>query len=369
MSPRSTQPARPARPGRPQTLGTAAGPPAGPWFVEVQIHPADGRRKVRYLILGRLALTVVCSLILGYLFLVSLGIALAKDVLSAALGGAEIKTLEIERTHQGARLKGLVSELSALDQETKGLRLQHAKLRLAYGLPPRHLEAAEPASGEDDSIYGGAIAEGEHIRSVILRNLNALDKGLAEVRRYEAAHPAEVAEIPSRCPLSGDDLVLVTPFGNHRNPFTKELESNPGVDLAATSGAPVVAAAAGVVAFAGQASIGASPAWFRLGQVVVIRHGDRFATAYGHLERIDVRPGARVARGTRLGTVGKSGWALAPQLHFEVRRRDPRGALAPVDPRIYMLDRHWHDEERLIVRAAAKPWAAPGSWEPVPGVR
>lgn len=358
-----------SRPRRPRTLGTAAGPPAGPWFVEVQIHPANGRRRVRYLVLGRFALTVACSLILGYLFLVSLGLALAQDVLSAMLGGAEIKTLEIERTHQGARLKGLVAELSALDEETKSLRLQHAKLRLAYGLAPRHQGTAEPPRSEDESIYGGTIAEGEHIRSVVARNLSALDKGLAEARRFEAAHPAEVAEIPSRCPISGDDLVLVTPFGNHRNPFTKELESNPGIDLAAPAGMPVVAAAAGVVAFAGQASIGSSPAWFRLGQVVVIRHGDRFATAYGHLERIDVRSGARVARGTRLGTVGKTGWALAPLLHFEVRRRDPRGVLAPVDPRIYMLDRHWHDEERLIVRAAAKPWAEPGTWEPMPGVR
>lgn len=356
-------------PRRPRTLGTAAGPPAGPWFVEVQIHPASARRRVRYLVFGRLALTVACLLVLGYLFLVSLGLALTKDVLSAMLGGAEIKTLEIERTHQGARLKSLVAELSALDEETKSLRLQHAKLRLAYGLAPRPQATAAPPRAEDDSIYGGTIAEGEHIRSVVARNLSALDKGLAEARRFEQAHPVEVSEIPSRCPISGDDLVLVTPFGNHRNPFTKELESNPGIDLAARAGTPVVAAAAGVVAFAGQASIGSSPAWFRLGQVVVVRHGDRFATAYGHLERIDVRSGARVARGTRLGTVGKSGWALAPSLHFEVRRRDPRGALAPVDPRIYMLDRHWHDEERLIVRAAAKPWAEPGTWVPMPGVR
>ncbi len=358
------------RPGRPQTLGTSAGPPAGPWYVEVQIHPADVRRKVRYLVLGRLALTVVCTLILGYLFLVSLGLALAKDVLSAALGGAEIKTLEIERSHQGARLEGLVSELSELDGQTKNLRLQHAKLRLAYGLPARHLELAGPSPrDEDESIYAGAISEGEHIRSVIARNLTALDKGLAEVRRYEASRPAEVAEIPSRCPLAGEDMVLITPFGNHRNPFTKELESNPGVDLAATAGTPVVAAAAGVVAFAGQASLGSSPSWFRLGKVVVVRHGDRFATAYGHLDEVAVRPGARIARGTRLGTVGKSGWALAPELHYEVHRRDPRGVLAPVDPRVYMLDRHWKDDERLIVRAAAKPWAPAGTWEPMPGVR
>ncbi len=355
---------------RRQSVGTSAGPPAGPWVVEVQIHPADGRRKVRYLFLGRFALTVACLLVLGYLFLVALGLALTRDVLRAALGGAEIKDLVIERSRQGARLQALVAELSALEEQTKGLRLQHAKLRLAYGLPPRRRESAEPAWRDDEaSIYSGGIAEGERVRSVIARNLSALDAGLAEAGRYEASRPAEVAEIPSRCPLAGDDLVLVAPFGNHRNAFTKELESNPGVDFAAPAGAPVVAAATGVVAFAGQASIGSSPAWFRLGNVVVLRHGDRFATAYGHLDRIDVRPGAKVVRGQTLGTVGKSGWTLAPQLHYEVRRRDPHGDLIPVDPRIYMLDRHWHDEERLIVRATANPWAAPGSWDPMPGVR
>ncbi len=360
---------KPARSRRPRTLGTAAGPPTGPWLVEVQIHPADVRKKVRYLFLGRFALTVVCSALLGYLFLVSLGIALTRDVLSAALGGAEIETLAVERAHQGARLQALVGELSALDEQTKSLRIQHAKLRLAYGLVPRRREATGPEARGDDSIYGGAIAEGERVRKVIVRNLKALDSGLVEVHRYEAAHRAEVAEIPSRCPLEGSDLVLVAPFGSHRNPFTKELEFHPGVDLAAQAGMPVVAAADGVVAFAGQASIGASPAWFRLGEIVVIRHGERYATAYGHLLRIDVRPGAKVRRGSPLGTVGKSGWALAPQLHFEVRRRDPRGVLAPVDPRIYMLDRHWRDEERLIVRATAARTGPAVAADPMPGVR
>ncbi len=354
---------------RPRTLGREAGPPAGPWLVEVQIHPADVRKKVRYLFLGRFALTVACLAILGYLFLVSLGIALTRDVLSAALGGAEIKTLAAERAHQGARLQALVGELSTLEEETRSLRIQHAKLRLAYGLVPRRREAAGPLAKSDDSIYGGAIAEGERVRAVIVRHLKALDSGLAEVGRYEAAHPVEVAEIPSRCPLEGNDLVLVAPFGNHRNPFTKEMEFHPGVDLAAPAGMPVLAAADGVVAFAGQASIGSSPTWFRLGEVVVVRHGDRFATAYGHLGRIDVRLGAKVRRGSPLGQVGKSGWALAPQLHFEVRRRNPSGTLAPVDPRIYMLDRHWRDEERLIVRATAALSAAAVASDPIPGVR
>ncbi|HXU46608.1 MAG TPA: M23 family metallopeptidase [Thermoanaerobaculia bacterium] len=360
---------KPERPRRRPSLGTSAGPPPGPWIVEVQIHPADARKRVRYLFLSRVGLTVASVLILGYLFLVSLGTALARDVWRAIFGNVEIRTLTLERMRQGDRLEALVGELGALEQRTKGLRIQLAELRLAYGLPVRRPEVLPPPPEDDESIYGGAITQGERIRAVIERHLAALDRGLAEVRAFEAAHPAEVGSVPSRCPLEGEDLVLITPFGNHRNPFTKELEFHPGVDFAAPEGTRVNAAADGVVAFAGQVPLGRSPTWYRLGQVVVLRHGDAYATVYGQLDRSDVRPGQQVRRGEQVGAVGRTGWALAPQLHFEVRRRNREGELAPVDPRIYMFDRHWRDEESLLVRATSNPWAPRGSWEPAPGVR
>jgi len=61
--------------------------------------------------------------------------------------------------------------------------------------------------------------------------------------------------------------------------------------------------------------------------VVTLDHGDGVETVYAHLAEIWVRPDAWAARGDPLGTVGATGNATTPHLHFEVRRdgraRDP----------------------------------------------
>ena len=53
------------------------------------------------------------------------------------------------------------------------------------------------------------------------------------------------------------------------------------------------------------------------GNYVVIRHPDQAATAYAHLGRIAVRRGQRVEQGQTIGTVGSTGTATEPNLHFE----------------------------------------------------
>jgi hypothetical protein len=58
-----------------------------------------------------------------------------------------------------------------------------------------------------------------------------------------------------------------------------------------------------------------------------------------------------VKRGDLLATVGKTGWATSPHLHYEIRRRDAGGDYRPVDPLIYILDRHWPNEDRLLDEA------------------
>ena len=63
------------------------------------------------------------------------------------------------------------------------------------------------------------------------------------------------------------------------------------------------------------------------GNLVVLAHGSGVTSWYGHLSRILVSPGQRVARGTTVGLVGATGDATGPHLHFEVRVRD-----AAVDP-------------------------------------
>jgi murein DD-endopeptidase MepM/ murein hydrolase activator NlpD len=76
--------------------------------------------------------------------------------------------------------------------------------------------------------------------------------------------------------------------------------------------------------------------WWRLGKAVVIRHGDRFRTIYGHLDAIKVRPGQGVSRGDVLGELGETGWTTAPALHYEIRRAEGSEWIA-VEPREYLL--------------------------------
>jgi murein DD-endopeptidase MepM/ murein hydrolase activator NlpD len=97
-------------------------------------------------------------------------------------------------------------------------------------------------------------------------------------------------------------------------------QTNDGINIAAASGTPVHAADAGTVIYTGNELAA-------FGNLVLIRHAGGWVTAYGHLAKIDVQRGATVIQGQPIGTVGQTGSATAPQLHFEIRQ----GA-KPVDP-------------------------------------
>lgn len=84
-----------------------------------------------------------------------------------------------------------------------------------------------------------------------------------------------------------------------------------GIDLAAPTGAPIVAAASGTVVFAGAAS--------GFGRLVLISHGGGVVTAYGHMSKIKTHVGAHVRAGELIALVGSAGHSTGPHLHFEVR--------------------------------------------------
>ncbi len=98
-----------------------------------------------------------------------------------------------------------------------------------------------------------------------------------------------------------------------------------GIDVASTFGAPVRAAGAGTVAFAGQDSV--------FGRLVVIDHGRGVHSYYGHNSQLSIAAGDHVKRGDTIGQVGSSGESSGPHLHFEVRRNG-----RPVDPRVYLVN-------------------------------
>jgi murein DD-endopeptidase MepM/ murein hydrolase activator NlpD len=95
---------------------------------------------------------------------------------------------------------------------------------------------------------------------------------------------------------------------------------NDGINIAAPSGTPVVAAEAGTVAYVGNELRG-------YGNLVLLKHQDGYLTAYAHNSTVLVHKGDRVARGQTIARVGATGAVKEPQLHFEIRN-----GRNPVDP-------------------------------------
>lgn len=99
---------------------------------------------------------------------------------------------------------------------------------------------------------------------------------------------------------------------------------NDGINIAAPRGTPIRAAENGVVVYAGSELKGS-------GNLVLVRHSDRWMTAYAHMDKFAVKRGDVIKRGAKLGTVGSTGSVSKPQLHFEVRR-----GTEAINPKRYM---------------------------------
>lgn len=98
-----------------------------------------------------------------------------------------------------------------------------------------------------------------------------------------------------------------------------------GLDLMAPHGTPVLAAAAGSIIYAGR--------YFAYGNMVDISHADGVVTRYAHLSAFaeNIVPGMSVTAGQEIGSVGATGRASGPHVHFEVRV-----AGRPLDPKPFL---------------------------------
>lgn len=124
-----------------------------------------------------------------------------------------------------------------------------------------------------------------------------------------------------------DGARLSSRFGKRRHPILGYTRMHRGVDFAAPTGTPIMAAGRGTVELAG---------WNGgYGRYIRIRHNGRYKTAYAHLSKFarGVRAGARVRQGQIIGYVGSSGRSTGPHLHYEVhadgRQMNPLGLKLP----------------------------------------
>ncbi|MBF0194095.1 MAG: peptidoglycan DD-metalloendopeptidase family protein [Magnetococcales bacterium] len=184
---------------------------------------------------------------------------------------------------------------------------------------------------EGDIIAAEFVNQGRKFRAVRYTNpegkVGYFDTKGRSMRKMFIRAPVDFSRISSK-------------FAKRRkHPVLGFTRAHKGTDFAASTGTPVRSSGQGRVIFAGRKG--------GFGNLVLVRHNNKYTTAYAHLRRIakNIKKNGRVKQGQVIGQVGMTGTATGPHLHYEIRvngrQVDPLNiqlpAATPV-PRKYMAD-------------------------------
>jgi murein DD-endopeptidase MepM/ murein hydrolase activator NlpD len=261
----------------------------------------------------------------GALLLLTLAASLFAGLhFSRNVNPVEIARLKSENDRLRRTNLGFESSARKLQDQLNGYEERTRQLAIVAGIAG--IAGVEgPSSGTEPRIGGGAPAEqAGNLAAMpamadraghLAGTLDAVEAKLNERVRW-------ISSTPAISPVKG---IFTSGFGVRADPVTHGRGVHQGVDIAAAPGQPVRASADGVVVEAGELG--------GLGQAVFLAHGFGLTTRYGHMSRIDVRPGQRVKRGDIVGRVGNTGRSTGYHLHYEVRVDGD-----PVNPLGYILD-------------------------------
>lgn len=167
-------------------------------------------------------------------------------------------------------------------------------------------------------------------------DVNNLRLQARSMRDWSITLPERVAIAPIPTAIFAWPLIgtLTAGFGWRTHPITGQLKLHKGIDIAAPIGAPILAAADGVVLDADFDS--------DYGNFVEISHSDGNNTLYAHANRLFVSKGMRVRKGQPIAEVGTTGRSTGPHLHFEVLANgkqpvDPMSAISPKQNLVFDL--------------------------------
>jgi len=248
---------------------------------------------------------------------------------------ARLKLLETQNRDLKLQIQTLADRVDTVNAKLSRVNQFNHKVRMLTGL-------------EKDTGYEGGIGVGgpevNELHLALNRNLDAteakelrkihyavehLDQqltlqelSLQEVQEFLEDRRSIIASTPSIWPTMG---WLTSGFGMRNSPFSRQRKMHEGMDVAASIGTLIRAPADGLVVHAGQES--------GYGRLVMIDHGYGITTRYGHCSEILVMVGQRIHRGDPLATVGSTGSATGPHLHYEVRVNG-----IPVNPHSYILE-------------------------------
>ena len=242
-------------------------------------------------------------------FMTDIGIQDRRIATEVSHAKAQVKAARAKTKKVRATVQSEASVITARTEQTRLVRneLLGARDQIASTKQQRLTDLSQLSASER--------AEAEEIDS-----LQASSAALTA--RIQAAQAQHSSSGPSSTPSSAG---LIWPAaGSVTSPFGFRWgRMHEGIDIGASYGSAIHAAASGTVIYCGWES--------GYGNLTVIDHGGNLATAYGHQSSIAVTCGQQVSQGQVIGYVGSTGHSTGPHLHFEVRING-----APVDPLGYL---------------------------------
>lgn len=204
-----------------------------------------------------------------------------------------------------ATKEALEEEKQTLDDEKKAVEEEEANMTALLSEKKQQIASTESEIAESASTIEEYEAQMNQQTSAIaaLEASVAADKqALANQRKYSGGVFTWPA--PSYSYISSE-------FGYRVHPIYGRTIFHSGLDMAAPSGSPILAAADGVVVAATYES--------SMGNYVMINHGDGLYTIYMHASALYVSAGQEVSAGQQIAAVGSTGNSTGPHLHFSVR--------------------------------------------------
>jgi len=241
---------------------------------------------------------------------------------SAAPGGVHVvapgETLS-SVAHLYGHSRSAIAKANSIAPDTK---LRIGQQLTIPGAKPTRVAAGNPVHSPPAAVGGRMPAASAPVHSQPPQRVATAEAGAplaaAEPAALKTEAPAEAANAAGgfRWPVRGR---VIAAFGSEANG-----QHNDGINLAVPEGTSIKAAEEGTVAYAGNELKG-------YGNLLLVRHGNGFVTAYAHASELLVKRGDQVKRGQIIARAGQTGNVASPQLHFEIRK----GA-TPVDPMRYL---------------------------------
>ena len=237
-------------------------------------------------------------------------------VLQQMVAAAQEAEAERERVFLQQNLNSMAMKLGEMQAHLTRMDALGDRLSALAGIRPQEFKVADapgvggaaPTQLPPQNLSLGEFSEKLLVLARQVESRNDM-LGVLEAQLFEQAVKKKM--IPTIMPVKAP--YNASSFGRRIDPFNGQWAMHEGIDFIADYGSQIVAAAGGVVIFAGFHP--------QYGYMIDIDHGNDLVTRYAHTSKIVVREGDLVQRGRKIGEVGTTGRSTGPHLHFEVRFR------------------------------------------------